>query len=278
MPDKQPVIFPDLGLINNKTNYYLYKILDTKDISGGLIEYTIILFPEFNNSIGRKTGDKLLSMFLEAAGLFLEPIDKCASKMIGQYYPRLNKDGRFYIDTIQDNCHVLYETINRFKQYCQIVNQRENKTEINITDIVTRAIDEYQNIRSDLKIKLENSGQIFLMADANKIAETLNAIFIGLESQTAANHNPVISLKVTSETKCCNLQISYCGKLGNNFDPENALEPLTLIKEIPSSGLTVFESELPVARLLVESIGGEMTLSQTGKDEININLKFPSDK
>ena len=85
-------------------------------------------------------------------------------------------------------------------------------------------------------------------------------------SWKAAWHDGLYALK----------HIKYCGKLGDSFNPQNALEPLALTREIPLTGLTVFDNQLPVARLLVESIGGEMMLIQTGQDEIDINLKFPS--
>ncbi len=276
LSDERPVIFPDLGLIGDETKFYLYKILKTKDISNGIAEYTIILFPEFDNSIGRKSTDKLLGMFLETSSMFLEPIDKCAAKMAGQFYPRLNKDGRFYLDTIQDNCHVLYKTINRFRQLCQIINKKENLAEINITDVVSRMIKEYLSIENNLKLTLENSGQIFLMADVTRIKESLYAIFNGLINQTVSHEKPTISLKVSSETEYCKIQINSYGTLENSFKPENALEALTSVRETPVSGLSVLENELPMARLLIESIGGEMELSQIANNKVSIDLKLPS--
>jgi len=276
LSNDHPISVPDLGLICDKTKFYLYKILNTREFSGGAVEYTIVLFPEFDNSIGRKTNDKLLGMFLETAGIFLEPIDKCAAKMAGQFYPRLNKDGRFYIDSIQDNCQVLYQSISRFKQLCKIVNQKENRTEINITEIITRSIREFQKKRNDLKITFENSGQIFLVIDAIRISEVLNAIFTGLMSQAVSDENLVFGIKVTSGTECCQIRIISYGNVTNNFDAKIALEPLASIKEIPLSGLTTFENELPVARLLVESMGGEMELAKTANNEITINLNLPS--
>ncbi len=276
LSDEHPVVFPDLGMISNETKFYLYKILDTRELLGGVSEYTIVIFPEFDNSIGRKTSEKLLSMFLETVTIFLEPIDKCAAKMAGQYYPRLNKDGRFYLDSIQDNCHVLYRTISRFRQLCEIVNRKENQTEINLTEIITRSIKEFQRIENDLKIDLENSGQIYLMADATRISETLNAVFAGLISQTISDESPVISIKVTTDTEYCHLLINSTGKLVSSFDVKSALEPLASIKEIPLSKLAVFENELPVARLLVESIGGEMKLSRAEQNGLMVQISLPS--
>lgn len=276
LSDGHPVIFPDLGVISNKTKFYLYKILCTRELSGGLAEYTIVLFPEFDNSIGRKTVDKLLSMFLETAGIFLEPIDKCAAKMAGQFYPRLNNDGRFYIDTIQDNCQVLYRTISRFKELCEIVDRKENPTEINITEIIIRAIKDFQNKKNELKITLDDSGQVFLVADATRITEVLNAIFTGLISQTVSDENPAIGIKVTAETDSCRLRIISFGKLEDSFDANNALEPLASIKETPLSGLAVFENELPIARLLIESMGGQMELSKSSEKEIIVTVTLPS--
>ncbi|MCP4703246.1 MAG: hypothetical protein GY865_01450 [candidate division Zixibacteria bacterium] len=276
LSDEHPVIFPDLGLIGDENKFYLYKILKTKEISDGLAENTIILFPEFDNSIGRNSTNKLLEMFLETSSMFLEPIDKCAAKMAGQFYPRLNKDGRFYLDTIQDNCYVLFKTINRFKQLCQIINKKENLVEINITDVVSRTIKEYLNIENNIKIKLENSGQIFLMADSGRITKSLYAIFTGLINQTISNEKPTISLKVSTETKYCKIQINSYGTLENSFKPENALEALTSIRETPVSGLSVLENELPMARLLIESMGGQMELSQIANNKVSIDLKLPS--
>ncbi len=276
LSDGNPIVFPDLGVISNKTKFYLYKILCTRELSGGLAEYTIVLFPEFDNSIGRKTIDKLLGMFLETAGIFLEPIDKCAAKMAGQFYPRLNNDGRFYIDTIQDNCQVLYRTISRFKELCKIVNRKENPTEINITEIIIRAIKDFQNKKNELKITLDDSGQVFLVADVTRITEALNAIFTGLISQTVSDENPAIGIKVTAENDSCRIQIISFGKLEKSFDVNNALEPLASIKEIPLSGLTVFENELPIARLLIESMGGQMELSKSSEKEIIVAVTLLS--
>lgn len=274
--NEHPIIVPELCLISDKAKLYLFKILNTKEISQGLAEYTIILFPEFDNSVGRKTSDKLLSMFLETASLLLEPIDKCAAKMAGQFYPRLNKDGRFYVDTIQDNCQVLYGTIKRYKQLCEIVSRKENAAELNITELITGAIKEFQIKQNDLVIKLESTGHIFMTADANRITEALNAIFTGLISQTVSDNNPAIGVKVSAQTDYCRLEINSSGNLESNFDPQNALEPLASIKEIPLSGLTAFENELPMARLLVESIGGEMELSKTAENRITIIVNLPS--
>ncbi len=276
LSDEHPVVFPDFGMISNETKFYLYKILNTSELSGGASDYTIVIFPEFDNSIGRKTSEKLLGMFLETATVFLEPIDKCAAKMAGQFYPRLNKDGRFYLDSIQDNCHVLYRTVSRFRQLCEIVNRKENQTEINLTEIITRSIKEFQRIENDLKINLENSGQIYLMADATRISETLNAVFAGLISYTVSDDSPVISIQVTTDNEYCHLQISSSGKLVSSFDVNNALEPLTSIKEIPLSKLVLFENELPVARLLVESMGGVMELSKADQNELTAKISIPS--
>jgi len=276
LSDERHIVFPDLGLICIKTKCYLYRIFGSEDISNGLARYTIILFPEFDNSIGRKTNDKLLRMFLETAGTFLEPIDKCAAKMAGQFYPRLNKDGRFYIDTIQDNCQVLYQTINRFTQLCEIVERKENPEEINLTEIIARIIEDFQNKRNDLKITLENSGNLFLVADAARITEALSAIFTGLINLTISDENPAIGIKVTAESNCCRLQIALSGKPEDSFDAENALEPLTSIKEIPLLGLTAFENELPIARLLFESIGGEIELSVSETKGITIDVNLPT--
>jgi len=196
--------------------------------------------------------------------------------MAGQFYPRLNNDGRFYIDTIQDNCQVLYRTISRFKELCKIVNRKENPTEINITEIIIRAIKDFQNKKNELKITLDDSGQVFLVADVTRITEALNAIFTGLISQTVSDENPAIGIKVTAENDSCRIQIISFGKLEKSFDVNNALEPLASIKEIPLSGLTVFENELPIARLLIESMGGQMELSKSSEKEIIVAVTLLS--
>jgi hypothetical protein len=215
-------------------------------------------------------------MFLETTGIFLEPIDKCAAKLAGQFYPRMNNDGRFYIDTIQDNCQVLYRTVSRFKRLCEIVGRKVNPAKIDITEIIIRIIKDFQNTQNELKIILDNSDQVFWVVDATRIAEALNAIFTGLINQTVSDENPTIGIKATAESDSRKIQIISFGRLEESFDVNNALEPLTSIKETPLSGLAMFENELPIARLLIESMGGQMDLAKGGEKEIIVTVTLPS--
>ena len=95
-------------------------------------------------------------------------------------------------------------------------------------------------------------------------------------SQTVSDENPAIGIKVTAENDSCRIQIISFGKLEKSFDVNNALEPLASIKEIPLSGLTVFENELPIARLLIESMGGQMELSKSSEKEIIVAVTLLS--
>ena len=275
LPSRESILFPDMGLISGNGKSYFYKIMKCGDLSNGTAEYSILLFPEMYNYLLYQMDDSLLQLFLDTAKIFLEPIRKYTDKLAGQFYPRLNRDGRFYIDSIQDNCIALEEAVKRFLQLQDFLGRKEDLTEVNLTDQVNKAIERVQGETDGVKITFENKVQILLSADPVKLQELLRSIMSGLIARSETENIPTLNIDIAGEKDQCKMEFITRGTIDYSTNAEEVFEPLNATVDDRQSGRRVFELNLPIARLLIESMGGEIAISQKGKNEIAINALLP---
>ncbi len=274
---KQAITFPVSGIIECESKQYYYKMLESGKMFGSGAVNTIVIFPGIDK-VKSAGEEELLNTFLDTAGIFLDPIKKCGRKLADQYYARLNRGGRFYIDTIRDNCRVLGDAVNRFKEIQKILSKKERPVQIDMTEIVDNIIKNVHDRKLKLQINFDNPDNISPVADPVRMAEFMKAIVNGLINKSLSLDKSSLAIKIISENDRCRLLYEYNGELEKDFDFKTVMQPLTTIREMQQINLTVFEHELPIAKLLIESMGGSIEIMQNDNHEVVLQVDLPFKK
>lgn len=272
-PDKS-ISVPVYGFIKSDENIRLVKVIRAAEDFGEQVKYMVLYFPETLSVPVPEKNDQILHLLLEISRIHLDPVEKYTRKLSGQLYPQLNRESRFYIDSIQDNILFLRKAVNRAGKIEEILNREDDIAEIDLNEILTAVSDDFTGDKSGPKISIRFKDLPIIRVEKEKITELFRSILAVLCEKGYQNNRIVIAVR--SEEHDRHSSIIFSLNYSQNEANKDDLENLPIMPDNKEDKPTVcYGLELPVAHRLARSLGGALNVNEDEEQGISIEISIP---
>ena len=257
-----------------KCLFSIFKVMLLKDRFSTCLMFLPLKMINNKEEGGKTVENKLLSMLFEEIKGYMGTVTGFSEKLTHEYYNQLDSNGNFLLLCLKDGLLKVDHLLDNIGLQLEYNEQIDIPRVTDLNLVANQVLQEVQTVYPGVRVDLKMNDMPKIKIWRNKLITIIKNVLCNL-IRYSDNNAFIITFNARVQNNRCEIEIINDGPALHESYRNQFLE---LFSSLPVRKTPVEqnkEGEPSIIKQMVESLGGEIILDKSDKDETRIKLSLP---